>query len=59
MTSPRGVFRVRNATVELTVGRSGGAASASVDGVRVPFKDGQIRIPYPASGKTITIHCEL
>jgi hypothetical protein len=59
MTSPRGVFRVRNATVELTVGRSSGAASARVDGARVPFKDGRLRIPYPASGKTITIHCEL
>lgn len=59
MTSPRGVFRVRNATVEVTVGRGGGVPHATVDGSRLPFTDGQIRIPYPASGKTIKVHCEL
>ena len=59
MNSPRGVFRVRGATVELTVARASGAAFATVDGARVSFTNGKLRVPYPAPGKTLTVHCEL
>jgi len=41
------------------VTRRTGTAFATVDGARVSFTDGQLRVPYPAPGKTLTVHCEL